>query len=323
MNPRSSLAMGLLVRVIARGVVSSCSNVVASTSQSSLLAATSAVVLRLPSRSIATTVRRQIKSSNPTRIGHSLVNLRNVKMLGDRKPFSADFFFRQLFDEKSWTYTYLLADLNSKEAILIDPVLEQAKRDAQLIQELGFTLTYALNTHMHADHITGTGYLKQLLPGTISVISEASGAKADKHLKDNETVKFGRFEVRAASTPGHTNGCMSFIVDEQGIVFTGDAVLIRGCGRTDFQEGDARTLYQSVHEKIFSLPDNYRIYPAHDYKGQLESTVAEEKKYNPRLTKDVDAFVEIMANLNLAYPKMIDKAVPANRECGLYDIPKE
>lgn len=278
---------------------------------------------RFPSRSIVTTSAVRIKPSSLARIAHSSSNLRNVRMLAERKPFAPDFFFRQLFDEKSWTYTYILADLNSKEAILIDPVLEQAPRDAKLIQELGFKLTYALNTHMHADHITGTGYLKQLLPGTVSVISEASGAKADKHLKDNEVVKFGRFEVKALCTPGHTNGCMTFVVDEMGIAFTGDTLLIRGCGRTDFQEGDSRMLYKSVHEKIFTLPDNYRLFPAHDYKGNMETSVAEEKQYNPRLTKDIDAFVEIMANLNLPYPKMIDKAVPANRECGLYDIPKE
>ncbi|XP_038119820.1 persulfide dioxygenase ETHE1, mitochondrial [Culex quinquefasciatus] len=278
---------------------------------------------RFPSRSIATTSTTRIKPSSLVRIAHSASNLRNVRMLAERKPFAPDFFLRQLFDEKSWTYTYLLADLTSKEAILIDPVLEQAPRDAKLIQELGLKLTYALNTHMHADHITGTGYLKQLLPGTVSVISEASGAKADKHLKDNEVVKFGRFEIKGLSTPGHTNGCMTYLVDEMGIAFTGDTLLIRGCGRTDFQEGDSRTLYKSVHERIFTLPDNYRLFPAHDYKGNMETSVAEEKQYNPRLTKDVDAFVEIMANLNLPYPKMIDKAVPANRECGLYDIPKE
>lgn len=238
-------------------------------------------------------------------------------------PFSEDFFFRQLFDTKSSTYTYLLADTETKEAVLIDPVVEHGKRDAQLIKDLGLTLKYAMNTHMHADHITGTGYLKQLLPGTLSVISEASGAKADRHLSDNEKVQFGRHEIEAVATPGHTNGCMSFIVHEQGLVFTGDALLIRGCGRTDFQEGNSRTLYNSVHDRIFSLPDNFQVYPAHDYRGQLASTVIEEKTYNPRLTKDIEAFVDIMENLNLPKPKMIDQAVPANRECGLYDIPTE
>lgn len=243
-------------------------------------------------------------------------------MMSTRIPFTSDFFFRQLFDSVSSTYTYLLADLTTKEAIIIDPVLELAQRDSQLINELGLQLKYAMNTHMHADHITGTGYLKKLLPNVQSVISSKSGAKADKHINDGDVLQFGRHEIKATATPGHTNGCMSYINFEQGIAFTGDTLLIRGCGRTDFQEGDARTLYKSVHEKIFTLPDNFRLFPAHDYKGQLETTVAEEKKYNPRLSKDIDTFVTIMENLNLPPPKFIDKAVPANRECGLFDIPK-
>uniref|UniRef100_A0A182K9S8 Persulfide dioxygenase ETHE1, mitochondrial n=1 Tax=Anopheles christyi TaxID=43041 RepID=A0A182K9S8_9DIPT len=280
---------------------------------------------KLATRTIASSAAAYIKLSTTCSFGQTATLAQGVKMLDQRKPFTGDFFFRQLLDEQSHTYSYLLADITTKEAILIDPVLEQAKRDAQLINELGFTLKYArkLNTHMHADHITGTGFLKQLLPGTVSVISQNSGAKADKHLVDNETVKFGRHELRAMCTPGHTNGCMTFVVEEQGIAFTGDTLLIRGCGRTDFQEGDSRSLYRSVHERIFTLPENFRLFPAHDYKGNMETTVAEEKRYNPRLTKDVEAFVELMNNLNLPYPKMIDKAVPANRECGLYDIPKE
>uniref|UniRef100_A0A2M4BUN5 Persulfide dioxygenase ETHE1, mitochondrial n=1 Tax=Anopheles marajoara TaxID=58244 RepID=A0A2M4BUN5_9DIPT len=271
----------------------------------------------------STTVRRYISISTVCPLHQTAILTQSANMLDQRKPFTADFFFRQLFDEQSHTYSYLLADIVSKEAILIDPVLEQAKRDAKLIEELGFTLKFALNTHMHADHVTGTGYLKQLLPGTLSVISKNSGAKADRHLVDNETVKFGRHELRALCTPGHTNGCMTFVIDEQGCAFTGDTLLIRGCGRTDFQEGDSRTLYRSVHDRIFTLPDNFRLFPAHDYKGNMETTVAEEKRYNPRLTKDIEAFAELMGNLNLPYPKMIDKAVPANRECGLFDIPKE
>lgn len=119
---------------------------------------------------------------------------------------------------------------------------------------------------MHADHITGTGYLKKLLPKTKSIISKASGAKADLYLIENDEIKFGRHKLQAISTPGHTNGCMCYIIHEQGLIFTGDTILIRGCGRTDFQEGDSKKLYESVHTKIFTLPDNYRIYPAHDYK---------------------------------------------------------
>lgn len=229
-----------------------------------------------------------------------------------------NFFFRQLFDTVSSTYTYLLGDTGSKEAVLIDPVLEHAERDAALIQQLGFKLIYAMNTHMHADHITGTGKLKSLLPGSQSVISRASGAKADVYLDDGAVVKFGQHELLATATPGHTDGCITYICHKQGIAFTGDTLLIRGCGRTDFQQGSPERLYQSIYSKIFTLPDNYTLYPAHDYKGLTATTVGEEKKYNPRLTKSLEEFVEIMKNLNLPYPKMIDKAVPANKVCGLY-----
>ncbi|XP_059480488.1 persulfide dioxygenase ETHE1, mitochondrial isoform X3 [Neocloeon triangulifer] len=232
-------------------------------------------------------------------------------------PLSEDFFFRQLFDRESCTYTYLLADLKSKQAVLIDPVLELAERDANIINELGLTLTFAMNTHMHADHITGTGKLKTLIPGCKSLISKASGAQADVYVNDGEVVNFGRHELEVRATPGHTNGCITYVCKEQGMAFTGDTLLIRGCGRTDFQEGNPTTLYESVHTKIFSLPENFKLYPAHDYKGLTETTVGEEKKYNARLTKSLKEFVHIMDNLNLPYPKMIDKAVPANKVCGL------
>ncbi|XP_004928335.1 persulfide dioxygenase ETHE1, mitochondrial [Bombyx mori] len=228
------------------------------------------------------------------------------------------FFFRQLFDTVSSTYTYLLGDKKTGEVVLIDPVLEHAERDAKLIQELGFKLIYAMNTHMHADHITGTGKLKSLVPGTKSVIGKDSGAQADIHLLDGDLVRFGSHELLAAATPGHTNGCLTYICHEQSLAFTGDTLLIRGCGRTDFQEGNSETLYKSVHNRIFTLPDEYVLYPAHDYRGQTATSVAEEKKYNPRLTKSLAEFVEIMDNLNLPYPKMINKAVPANRVCGLF-----
>lgn len=231
---------------------------------------------------------------------------------------SSNFFFRQLFDPVSCTYTYLLGDMKTKEALLIDPVLEHAERDAALVRELGFNLIYAMNTHMHADHITGTGKLKSLLPGTRSVIGKPSGAQADMYLLDGDVVRFGAHELVATSTPGHTNGCFTYICHEQALAFTGDTLLIRGCGRTDFQEGSSENLYHSVHKRIFTLPDHYTLYPAHDYKGQTATTVAEEKKYNPRLTKDLEEFIKIMDNLNLPYPKMIDKAVPANKVCGLY-----
>lgn len=245
-------------------------------------------------------------------------NVGTVRWMSTGMQKGSNFFFRQLFDTVSSTYTYLLGDMKTKEAVLIDPVLEHAERDAALIKELGLNLIYAMNTHMHADHITGTGKLKSLIPGSKSVIGKASGAKADIHLVDGDSVNFGGHKLLATATPGHTNGCLTYICHEQGIAFTGDTLLIRGCGRTDFQEGSPESLYNSVHTKIFTLPDNYTLYPAHDYKGQTATTVLEEKKYNPRLTKPLNEFMQIMNNLNLPYPKMIDKAVPANRVCGLY-----
>ncbi|XP_054262458.1 persulfide dioxygenase ETHE1, mitochondrial-like [Macrosteles quadrilineatus] len=236
---------------------------------------------------------------------------------GEQISTSSDFFFRQLFDSESSTYTYLLADVNSKIAVLIDPVLEQAERDAQLIKELGFTLKYAMNTHLHADHITGSGRLKQLLPGSRSLIARSSCAEADVHVTPEDVIQFGCHSLSVRSTPGHTNGCVSYVSEKQGLVFTGDAVLVRGCGRTDFQEGDAETLYNSVHTQIFTLPDNFKIFPAHDYKGFTYSTVLEEKTYNPRLTKSKAEFIKLMNNLNLPYPRKIDVAVPANKKCGV------
>ncbi|XP_053980200.1 persulfide dioxygenase ETHE1, mitochondrial [Hylaeus anthracinus] len=254
------------------------------------------------------------------------VTKRSYKMstaLTEPIPFSKDFLFHQLFDPVSSTYTYLLADITDKTAILIDPVLEWSDRDKNIIQELGLTLKYVMNTHMHADHITGTGRLKSLLPGCQSVISRASGANADIHLNPNDQINFGKHKLRVVPTPGHTEGCITYVCDEQGIAFTGDALLIRGCGRTDFQGGSAEVLYKSVHTKIFTLPANYRLYPAHDYNGRTVTTVAEEKAFNPRLTKSLNEFVDIMNNLNLPYPKMIDKAVPANKVCGLYELPEK
>ncbi|XP_063223283.1 persulfide dioxygenase ETHE1, mitochondrial isoform X2 [Bacillus rossius redtenbacheri] len=220
-------------------------------------------------------------------------------------------------DQKSWTYTYLLADVRHREAVLIDPVLEQAERDAQSVAQLGLSLKYAINTHMHADHVTGTGRLKKLLPGCKSIISRSSGARADLHVTDGDSIQFGGHKLDVVATPGHTDGCVTYVWHDQRMAFTGDTLLVRGCGRTDFQEGNPETLYHSVHQKIFTLPDDFTLYPAHDYKGHTATTVYEEKKFNPRLTKSLEEFVKIMENLNLPYPKMIDVAVPANRVCGL------
>ncbi|GBG65763.1 hypothetical protein CBR_g52354 [Chara braunii] len=268
--------------------------------------------------------------------------------------------FRQLFEKESSTYTYILADGCDprKRAVIIDPVDRTVERDLKLIEELGLTLVFAMNTHVHADHVTGTGKIKSLLPGVRSVISAASGAQADLYVHDRDKIRFGGLALEVRSTPGHTQGCVTYVaslperprlppsasegdlMQDDGVyrpttnddavnsssssssssrlmAFVGDALLIRGCGRTDFQGGDARTLYRSVHSQIFTLPAHTLIYPAHDYKGLTVSTVGEEIKYNPRLTKTEDEFKELMGALGLAYPKMMDIAVPANMVCGV------
>jgi sulfur dioxygenase len=226
--------------------------------------------------------------------------------------------FRQLFDQQSSTYTYLLADSLTREAVLIDPVFEHARRDAALIGELGLKLQYTLETHVHADHVTGAWLLKRRL-GSKIVISKASGAAgADRYLADGDVVAFGKHRLEARATPGHTGGCMSYVLDNGAYAFTGDALLIRGCGRTDFQQGSAPLLFHSVRAQLFTLPDDCQLYPAHDYRGITSSSVGEEKKYNPRLAQSIGEgdFVGYMTNLGLAHPKLMDVAVPANLRCG-------
>lgn len=228
--------------------------------------------------------------------------------------------FRQLFDQETWTYTYLLADGDSGEAVLVDPVLEKIDRDARLLADLGLALKYTLETHVHADHVTGSGALRERL-GSRSVVSARGGARcADVQVDDGDRLRFGRHTVEVLATPGHTAGCVTYVVRDGDLVraFTGDALLVRGCGRTDFQEGDARTLFRSVRGRIFGLPDDALVYPGHDYHGHTLSTVGEEKRLNPRLGLDVgeDAFVGLMDALDLAYPRRIDVAVPANKACG-------
>lgn len=236
--------------------------------------------------------------------------------------------FRQLLEKESSTYTYLVADMDhpEKPAVLIDPVDKTADRDASLIKDLGVKLIYALNTHVHADHVTGTGIIKSKFPGVLSAISKASNAKADHLIEHGDKIKFGGLYLEVLATPGHTLGCVTYITGSgpnqpnPRMAFTGDSLLIRGCGRTDFQGGNSHQLYRSVHSQIFTLPKDTLIYPAHDYKGFTVSTVGEEMLYNPRLTKDVETFKSIMENLRLPYPKMIDVAVPANMVCGLQDV---
>jgi len=213
--------------------------------------------------------------------------------------------FRQLFDPVSSTYTYLLADEETREAVIIDSVLDQIERDAQLIQELGLDLLYVLDTHVHADHVTASGSLASRLGCKVALAERSGVGYADLLVKDGDRIRFGRHELAVRETPGHTDGCLTFVTEDQAMAFTGDALLIRGSGRTDFQQGNARTLFASVHDKIFSLPDRALIYPGHDYKGRCCSSIGEEKQHNPRLGRGrtVDDFVEIMAGLQLAPPK--------------------
>ena len=226
--------------------------------------------------------------------------------------------FRQLFDPTSSTYTYLLGCSVTKEAVLIDPVFEQVRRDSALIAELGLKLLWTLETHVHADHVTGAWLLKQREQCGIALAEASGAAGADRLLKDGDRVAFGKRSLEVRATPGHTSGCLTYVLDDESMAFTGDCVLIRGSGRTDFQQGDARALYRSVRSRIFSLPETCLLYPAHDYRGLTVSSVAEEKKYNPRLGGEVGEadYAGYMKNLNLPHPKQIDVAVPANLRCG-------
>jgi glyoxylase-like metal-dependent hydrolase (beta-lactamase superfamily II) len=231
--------------------------------------------------------------------------------------------FRQLFEPQSSTYTYLLADEEAREAILIDPVFEEVRREIALIEELGLKLVTTLETHVHADHVTGAWLLKQKLGSRIALSEQSGAVGADTYLKPGDHVAFGKRYVEARATPGHTNGCMTFVLDDRSMAFTGDALLIRGCGRTDFQQGSARTLFRSVREQVFSLPASCTIYPGHDYSGSTASSVGEEMAHNPRLGLTIreDDFCGYMDNLGLAHPKKMDVAVPANLKCGKPEVP--
>jgi len=237
--------------------------------------------------------------------------------------------FRQLFEPESSTYTFLVSDKNdpTKTAFLIDTVDLTAERDATLAKELGLDVKLLLSTHVHADHLTGNYVLKsKYFPQAKSVLSSDSGGKADRYVSHLERIPLGDFEIECRFTPGHTNGCVTFVLFKKGdrdknaiMAFTGDALLIRGCGRTDFQQGDAKKLYQSVHSQILSLPDETILYPAHDYKGRLLTYVGEEKRLNQRLTKPEPEFIEIMKNLNLPLPKKIEASLPYNLVDGQVD----
>jgi glyoxylase-like metal-dependent hydrolase (beta-lactamase superfamily II)/rhodanese-related sulfurtransferase len=229
--------------------------------------------------------------------------------------------FRQLFDAPSSTYTYLLGDSDAAEAVLIDPVFENVRRDAALLHELGLRLVTTLDTHVHADHVTGAWLLKQRCGSQIGLARVAGADHVDRPLQDGDRVEFGKRHLEVRATPGHTSGCLTYVLDDHSLAFTGDSLLIRGCGRTDFQQGSAAQLYRSVQDRILSLPPATLLYPAHDYRGVTVTSVAEEKRFNPRLGGDVNAsdFAGYMNNLGLPHPRLMDIAVPANLRCGRPD----
>lgn len=246
-------------------------------------------------------------------------------LIGDilnQVPSNSTLLFRQFFDPETSSYTYLIADRQTREAVLVDPVLEQVERDLQAIDDLGLTLRYSLETHIHADHVTGAGKLRQLRGTQVLVPENAAVLKADLSLADGEILTIGSVTIQAIATNGHTNAHLSYLVNNIHLL-TGDALFIRGCGRTDFQGGDAGTLYDAVTEKLFTLPDETLVYPAHDYKGRTVSTIGEEKRLNPRFSeRSRSQFITIMNNLNLAFPKKMNEAVPANEYCGDF-IPQD
>ncbi len=226
--------------------------------------------------------------------------------------------FRQLFDPPSSTYTYLLGDRATGAAVLIDPVFEQVRRDTALLAELGLKLVATLETHVHADHVTGAWLLKRRTGSKIMLAAASGAAGADRYLAQDDVIAFGARRLLVRATPGHTNSCLTYVLDDHSMAFTGDCLLIRGSGRTDFQQGDAGAMYRSIREQIFSLPDECLLYPAHDYRGLTVTSVAEERRFNPRIGGEIGIgdFTGYMKNLRLAHPKMIDIAVPANLRCG-------
>jgi glyoxylase-like metal-dependent hydrolase (beta-lactamase superfamily II)/rhodanese-related sulfurtransferase len=226
--------------------------------------------------------------------------------------------FKQLFDQTSGTFSYLLADSDSLDAIFIDTVYEQHERDLSLVRELNLNLLACVETHCHADHVTGAWLLKHFT-GCELIASAHSGITVmDRSLTNDDRLEFGSRFLTVIETPGHTDGCISLLLDDQSMVFTGDSLLIRGCGRTDFQQGSAKKLYHSIADRLFALPDECVVFPAHDYSGRTSSSIGEEKKLNPRIGGEANEndFVGYLENMQLPHPKHLDIAVPANIKGG-------
>lgn len=223
--------------------------------------------------------------------------------------------FRQLFDQETWTYSYLLADGRGREAVLIDPVLEHTDRYLQLIRELDLKLVFAIDTHVHADHVTALGSLRDQTECVTIMGDESKAACVSLKVKEGEKIRFGNHALDVLYTPGHTDDSYSFLLPDR--VFTGDTLLIRSTGRTDFQNGNPEQSYDSIFNKLLRLPEDTAVFPAHDYKGWTTSTIGEEKRFNPRLqVADRRAYVDLMNDLKLPNPKFMDVAVPANLACG-------
>ncbi len=228
--------------------------------------------------------------------------------------------FRQLFDKETGTYTYLIANPKSQAAILVDSVLEQVERDLKLLKELELKLYFCLETHIHADHITATSKLREETGCQIILPFDTNVTCANRFIKDREFLDLGDIKIQAIATPGHTDSHMAYLVNNTHLL-TGDCLLIRGCGRTDFQDGDPGLLYDVVTQKLFTLPDETLVYPGHDYKGLTVSTIGEEKHWNGRFSgRNRNEFIHLMNNLNLPYPKKIKESVPANLQCGISQL---
>ncbi len=226
--------------------------------------------------------------------------------------------FKQLFDQESFTYTYFLADEESHEAIFIDPVVNHVEDYLDLLANYGCKLKYSLETHVHADHVTGSGLLRQLTQAQTGVNQECGALCADMQLQHGDVLYFGNHLIQVIGTPGHTPGSTSYLIGDR--LFTGDSLLINGCGRTDFQGGDPGLQFDNITGRLFTLPEETLVYPGHDYSGKRVSSIGQERSINPRLAfKSRDEFIQIMNNLNLPKPKLIDVAVPANRMCGIPD----